>query len=101
MSRPRKLAVIHAEDAFQAIYYFETADPRSEEEMQYFLLAVKALQMAILEEENREKRNEYNKNRRIVNPEVAEHYRNYQREYRARYRAEGREKKKKGTAETE
>ena len=100
MSRPRKLAVIHAEDAFQAIYYFETTDPRSEEEMQYFSLAVNALQRAILEEENREKRNEYNKNRRIVNPEVAEHYRNYQREYRARYRAEGREKKK-GTAETE
>ena len=100
MSRPRKLSVIHAEDAFQAIYYFETTDPRSEEEMQYFSLAVKALQIAILEEENRAKRNEYNKNRRIVNPEVAEHYRNYQREYRARYRAEGRGKKK-GTAETE
>lgn len=100
MSRPRKLSAIHAEDAFQAIYYFETVDPRSEEEMQYFALAVKALQIAILEEENRAKRNEYNKNRRIVNPEVAEHYRNYQREYRARYRAEGRGKKK-GTAETE
>lgn len=101
MSRPRKLAVIHAEDAFQAIYYFETADPRSEEEMQYFSLAIKALQRAILDEENREKRNEYNKNRRIVNPEVAEHYRNYQREYHARCRAEGRGKKQKGTAETE
>lgn len=100
MSRQRKLSVIHAEDAFQAIYYFETTDPRSEEEMQYFSIAVNALQRAILEEENRHKRNEYNKNRRIVNPEVAEHYRNYQRKYRARYRAEGREKKK-GTAETE
>lgn len=100
MSRPRKLSVIHAEDAFQAIYYFETAEPRSDEEMQYFSLAVNALQRAILEEENRHKRNEYNKNRRIVNPEVAEHYRNYQREYRARYRAEGREQRK-GTAETE
>ena len=101
MSRQRKLSVIHAEDAFQAIYYFETADPRSEEELQYFSLAVNALQRAIIEDENRHKRNEYNKNRKIVDPEYAERIRNYQREYRARYRADGREKEKKGAAETE
>lgn len=92
MSRPRKLPIIHGDDAFDAIYYFENTEPRNEEEKNYFSLAVNALRRAIGDELNRIKRNEYNKRRKAEDPEFAERLREYNRKYREEYRANGRDK---------
>lgn len=86
MSRNRKYPYISEDKAFDAIWYFENTEPRSEEEKDFFHIAVLALQKIMRDEEYRVRHNEYMKQRRATDPEFAERMREYNRKWVAENR---------------
>lgn len=86
MSRTRKFPKISSEKSFDAIWYFENTEPRSEEEREFFSIAVLALHKALRDEEYRIRHNEYMKERRANDPEFAEKMREYNRKWVAENR---------------
>ena len=87
MSRKAKFKIT-AEEAFDAVCFFEETVPRDENEKRMFKRAVVAFRKCIHDREIMDRKNEYLRKKLAEDAEYARRHREYDRAYKERIRKE-------------